>query len=144
MAGVVIASAVVEGEGMSVAVETPVDVAHRWCARAAVAGPTLQQRMVARPVVAPIPQQRVAAALTVAVADRVVAANAASWCRSPALATTSLDGQGELDEVSPAYAITCNHYPQGAGGRIPSCGDSAGHPALHAVATESDLHGDRT
>jgi len=68
---VVIASAVVEGEGMSVPVETPVHVAHRQYALAATTGPA-----VMTPLVTPMPQQRVVAALMVAVANRTVAANA--------------------------------------------------------------------
>jgi hypothetical protein len=46
---------------------------------------------------------------------------------------------GELDEVSLAYAITI-HKSQGIG--VSGSRDPARHAALHAAATEPDLHGD--
>jgi len=101
MAGVIIASAVVEAEGTSL--ETAVDVlmhpieevGRRQQARAAIAGPMAvrlymalmpqcmvvhpvvllipQQRMVARPMVLPTPQQRMVARPMAVMADRMAA-----------------------------------------------------------------------
>jgi hypothetical protein len=63
-------------------VDTPVHVAHRQYALAAVADPTVmplapmpRQHVVARLMVPHMPQWRVVAALTAAVANRTVAAN---------------------------------------------------------------------
>jgi hypothetical protein len=78
-AGAAIASAVVEEEPTSAdTIMLPiVDVAHRQCARATVAGPTVappmpQQRTVTRPMALPI-LLRTAVRPIVAVADRMVA-----------------------------------------------------------------------
>jgi hypothetical protein len=86
---VVIASTVVEAEGMSPDVETSEDVAHRRDVRAAVAGSTgmpryvprmPQHRVVAHPVVDRMSEQRMVADLTVAavVANPMAAADAAN------------------------------------------------------------------
>ena len=45
---------------------------------------------------------------------------------------------GELDEV----ALACHHDPQVAGIGVPGGGNTAGHAALHAAATQPGLHGD--